>query len=165
MMKKVLTAFVLLAALLVFLPLARAGDAREDAVFPPFTLTTMDGRTIDSADLRGTPLFVNVMATWCPPCKREAPDVERAWREFKGKVQFIGIFVASGDRAMEDFVEKYDLTFPAGKDPGIVGDLNLVAFPVGIFVTPGGKIAKMHYGGITYEELKTSLEEILKEGD
>ncbi len=47
---------------------------------PPFAMTTLDGRTLDSTSLRGKVVLVNFGATWCGPCKDEMPGLQRLWR-------------------------------------------------------------------------------------
>ncbi|MCZ7546893.1 MAG: TlpA family protein disulfide reductase [Anaerolineae bacterium] len=57
-----------------------------------FTLETLDGETIRLSDLRGQVVLVNFWASWCEPCKDEAPLLEAFWQEYKDKgVMFIGI--------------------------------------------------------------------------
>jgi thiol-disulfide isomerase/thioredoxin len=49
---------------------------------PPFSLTTLDGRSVHSKDLKGKVVLLNFWATWCGPCKEEMPSLERLRRQF-----------------------------------------------------------------------------------
>ena len=51
---------------------------------PPLTITTLDGRELDLANLRGTPSVINFWASWCVPCKEEAPVLNAAARAYGG---------------------------------------------------------------------------------
>jgi thiol-disulfide isomerase/thioredoxin len=50
-----------------------------------FTLTSLDGKKVSLSDFRGKNVYLNFFATWCPPCKRELPDMEKLYREYKDK--------------------------------------------------------------------------------
>ena len=86
--------------------------APPQGVAPPFTLPRLDGAgSISSAHLKGTPLVVNFFASWCVPCREEAPLLERAWLRFKGQgVQFIGVNVTDTKSSARDFVRKFSIT-------------------------------------------------------
>src|SRR2546427_4785421 len=51
----------------------------------PFTLPLFDGRTVTLQELRGKAVFLNFWASWCPPCRAEAKDLEAAWQRVKNK--------------------------------------------------------------------------------
>jgi len=87
---------------------------------PDFTLTTFDGQTINTADLRGKVLVINFWASWCKPCEQEAADLEAAWRyyEDRGDVVFIGIAWTDTEPNSLRYLTKFDITYPNGPDLG-----------------------------------------------
>ncbi len=96
-------------------------------------------------------------------CKKEAPDLQKAYQTYRGKgVQLIGAFVKSGDDDIKKFAETYKLTFPVGKDNGIQEKLGVHGRPVTVFIDKKGTIVKRHIGLITYEQLVSNIEALLK---
>ena len=75
---------------------------------------------------------------------------------------FLGVFVKSKDDEINKFVETYRMTFPVGREDGIAGMLSVKGIPATVFVAKDGRIIKRHIGVITYEELASNIEAILK---
>ena len=87
---------------------------------PNFTFPNINGKEVSLADQRGKVVLVNVWATWCPPCRREMPSMQRLYEKFKGKnFDILAVSIDSESReAVEPFMRKMNLTFPALLDPG-----------------------------------------------
>ena len=82
-----------------------------------FTLSGLDGKAYSLAGLGGKVVLVNFWATWCPPCRKEMPDMEKLYREFRPK-GFIVLAISDEDRATVDgFLKKQNYTFPVLLDP------------------------------------------------
>ncbi|MFI4935320.1 MAG: TlpA family protein disulfide reductase [Caulobacterales bacterium] len=62
-----------------------SSGASVGAAAPPFTLTTLDRRTVSSADLRGSVIVLNYWATWCAPCRVEMPMMDAYLRRHPGQ--------------------------------------------------------------------------------
>jgi thiol-disulfide isomerase/thioredoxin len=77
------------------------------------TLETLEGETINTADLRGKIIVFNVWATWCPPCKAELPDFNELASEYDGEVVFIAVHCY--DSAMYDMPSYVADNFPDTK--------------------------------------------------
>jgi peroxiredoxin len=94
-------------------------DVRESILQDAsFSLTGIDGKTYSLAALRGKVVLVNFWATWCPPCRKEMPDMEKLYREFGGK-GFVVLAVSDEDReTVEGYLAKQKYTFPVLLDPG-----------------------------------------------
>jgi len=56
-----------------------------------FSWYNENGKTVSLQDLRGKVVFLNFWGTWCPPCRRELPDIVSLTKQYKGNVQFVGI--------------------------------------------------------------------------
>jgi cytochrome c biogenesis protein CcmG/thiol:disulfide interchange protein DsbE len=113
-----------LAALLILLFLglinSQKGQIKVGEKAPEFSLTTFDGDQIESTDLRGKVIVLNIWASWCKPCEQEAADLERAWRHYEptGDVVFLGVAWTDTDKKSFEYLEKYDITYPNGPDLG-----------------------------------------------
>jgi peroxiredoxin len=84
-----------------------------------FTLPDLQGKPVRLSDLRGKIVFLNLWATWCPPCRVEMPGMERLYRQLAGR-DFAMLAVAEdtgGANAVAPFVREQRLTFPVLLDP------------------------------------------------
>ena len=88
--------------------------------------------------------------------------MEKAYQSFKDKgVLFLGVFVKSDDKEIQDFAETFRQTFPVGKDTGVAEALDVKAIPVTLFIDNDGLIVKRHRDVINYEELAAGIEKLL----
>jgi cytochrome c biogenesis protein CcmG/thiol:disulfide interchange protein DsbE len=131
----------------------------ELATLPPYREEW--GDTLRLHDFAGRiPLVVNVWASWCPPCRREAPLLEAAWQTYRDRVQFIGINLRDSEDAALAFIQEFNQTFPSGADPrGYVADaFGLVGVPTTYFIDASGRIDTTKVGEITEEELALRIQ-------
>lgn len=116
----VLRGLLALGPALLFIGLLWFGLARSDSKAVPgqeapnFELPLLSGDgTISDEDLRGKPVVINFWASWCVPCREEAPRLERAWRAYrKYDVVFLGVNVRDSDVSARRFVRDFNLTYP-----------------------------------------------------
>ncbi len=90
-------------------------ERREHA---DFTLTGMDGKPWSLKEQRGKVVVLNFWATWCPPCRKEMPDLEKLYQQFKE--QGLVILAISDEDAgkVKPFVAGQKVTYPVLLDPG-----------------------------------------------
>ena len=111
---------------------------------PDFTLRTLDGTgTVSLADLRGQIVVINFWASWCDPCKEEAPVLEDFWQteaEPNG-VAFVGIDTQDLSDDARAFAKTYALTYPLVHDAGgeVGRDYGVGAFPETFVVDAQGR--------------------------
>jgi peroxiredoxin len=83
-----------------------------------FSLTALDGKTYTLSGLRGKVVLVNFWATWCGPCRKEMPDMEKLYGQYAGK-GFVVLGITDEEREkVAPFIEKHGYTFPILLDPG-----------------------------------------------
>ncbi|HSK69985.1 MAG TPA: TlpA disulfide reductase family protein [Candidatus Limnocylindria bacterium] len=89
----------LLLALMLVLPLAAPAETaapeaeapQADNYFLSRAYTNLDGTPFDVSALQGKPLFLNIWATWCPPCVAEMPHLDELAKEYEGRIAIIGL--------------------------------------------------------------------------
>jgi cytochrome c biogenesis protein CcmG/thiol:disulfide interchange protein DsbE len=87
---------------------------------PEFHLKTLDGGSVNLADLRGKVVMVHFWATWCPPCVEEMPTIDKLYRTLTGKdLMILAVSVdEGGEGAVRSFIQQNKLGLPVLLDPG-----------------------------------------------
>ena len=112
-------AYVLASAILLAgAAMAAPANLKLDEAAPVFSLKTPEGKTIASADLRGSLIVVHFAATWCPYCAAEAPNLEKLYRDYRERgvlVYLIDVKEPAG--IVTKNVRKFGFSFPVLLDP------------------------------------------------
>jgi thiol-disulfide isomerase/thioredoxin len=142
-------------------------DPADRIAAPAFTGTTLDGAPISSADFPGDVLVVNVWASWCGPCRAEAPTLERLAGQFDGKgVQFIGLNTRDSDTSARSFVSNFAITYPNIIDRdgllqlGFRDSLPPQAIPSTLVIDPEGRVAARVLGEVSESSLRGVIETV-----
>jgi peroxiredoxin len=83
-----------------------------------FTLTDLNGKSWTLKDLKGKVVMLNFWATWCPPCRKEMPDLESLYKQFAGQGLLILGVTDDDPEKVRTFVQKQGTTYPVLLDPG-----------------------------------------------
>ncbi len=85
---------------------------------PEFVLPLLSGEgTVSSRSLEGSPVVINFWASWCLPCREEAPLLERAWRAYRDDgLVVIGVNGRDAEADARSFVREFDITYPVVVD-------------------------------------------------
>ncbi len=114
----------------------------QPLVAPDFTLNSYDGSTYRLSDLRGKVVVLNFWASWCAPCRTEAPTLEQLWQTLSGQnVIFLGIDQADPTDQGQAFLKQFAITYPNGPDNGIVDAYGVQGLPTTIIIDPAGNIS------------------------
>ncbi len=113
--------------------------------------------------LRGTPVLVNIWASWCGPCIAEAPGLEQLARDFQGRVQFVGVDLQDQTGPARTFIHRYGWTFPSVADPtgAIRNGLGFVGQPITLIYDRTGKRVFIWPGPITADRIRTELNKVV----
>lgn len=113
---------------------------------PDFEVTTLDGKQLKLADLRGKYVFLDFWATWCGPCVRELPHLKRSWEALKDdpNVVILGLSLDANDEPVRPFVAKegYGWTQAVlGDNSKVTRDYGVAGIPQVWLVLPDGTLA------------------------
>lgn len=111
---------LIVMGLLVLLAVAvrqRGAGPLATGTAPDFTLTTFDGQTYTLSELRGRPVVINFWASWCVPCREEAPALQRAWETYQDRgVLILGVDYVDTETDALKFIAEFKQTYPNGPD-------------------------------------------------
>lgn len=143
----ILLLVAVLTILAVFgLALARKNQTQPTAgPAPDFTLTTLDGAQINLASLKGRVVVVNFWASWCAPCREEAPVLERVWQQYKDKdVVIVGVAYTDTEKNARAYLQEFGNTYPNGLDIGTkISELyNIQGVPETFVIDRQGNVAR-----------------------
>ncbi|MEO1451610.1 MAG: TlpA disulfide reductase family protein [Bacteroidota bacterium] len=137
---------------------------------PGFTVHTLDGQPLQSADLIGKVVIIDFWATWCRPCREEFAELKQFYQEIahNDKVALIAINTGSGGdtpEAAQAFAEKYDLPFPVLFDTRAQAGnlLQVSSLPTLLVVDPQGYVRYRHEGFDQAEGLSAWLLNVIEE--
>ncbi len=142
-----------------------SGITRVNRPAPGFILTTFKGTRISMEDLRGKPVVINFWASWCPPCRIEAPLIEKTWRAYKNRgLIFLGVNIQDRKEDALNYIREFHITYPNGPDPTgeISIDYGVSGLPVTFFVSRKGEVVRRWVGAIEKRALSSSIEEIMQ---
>jgi cytochrome c biogenesis protein CcmG, thiol:disulfide interchange protein DsbE len=114
------------------------------------------------SELRGTPVLVNVWASWCGPCREEAPLLAAANDAHGDRVQFLGIDILDERTSARAFMREFGWTYPSVFDAsGAIRDgLGLLGQPVTLFYDASGEVVDTWSGPLTQRALDGGLRRI-----
>ncbi len=153
-------------------------DEESDAI-PAFDFTLMDqnGNEHTLSDYKGKVVFINFWATWCPPCKKELPDIEELYKEYnlnQDEVVFLGItnpasaaYPNNTDSEKDEiiaFIEENEYTFPTLFDETgeVLKNYNISAFPTTFMIDKEGNVVGYVPGMMTKDIMVNIIEQVLQ---
>jgi peroxiredoxin len=122
-----------------------------------FELPDLDGNTRKLSDFKGKVVIVNFWATWCPPCRKEIPSMQRAWNILKGQdVMLLAVHVGGNEDKVWTFLTDFEVDFPVLLDASskVSKKWPLFGLPVTFVINPKGQIALKAIGGREWDDEK-----------
>ena len=132
-----------------------------------FRMVDLAGNTVNFESLKGKVIFMNIWATWCPPCLAEMPNIHSLYRKVDpDKIAFVMLSVDEGGiKKVNKFIQKKGYTFPvylpASSFPQ---EFQSPALPTTFIISPEGKIVAKQEGMAEYDtkEVRAFLESMVK---
>lgn len=133
---------------------------------PPFTLESVDGQSVSLSDYQGQVVLINIWATWCPPCVREIPRLERVYDEYKDQgFVILGINTTYQDKLdlVTQFVRDQNMSYPVLLDnDGAVGTVyGGRLMPTSYLIDRTGKIVVTKVGEVDEAQLREQVAALL----
>ncbi len=137
----------------------------QDRPAPAFDLPALAGPgSIALRSPAGSIIVVNIWASWCPPCRQEAPQLEQVWTRYRSPgVRFIGVDHQDTRSGGRSFVRQFGITYPIAFDPSgtVAARYGAVGIPATFVIGPNGRIAYRFLGKTTAAMLATILDRLI----
>jgi DsbE subfamily thiol:disulfide oxidoreductase len=137
----------------------------ENAPAPDFELHSLESSApIALSSLRGQVVVLNFWASWCAPCRLEAPGLRRVSERYRERgVRFLGVDYRDDDAAGRAFVDEFRLRYPSVTDPSgsLAYDYELIGFPTTFIIDPAGTIRYRFVGYLDEDVLEKALNDVL----
>ncbi len=136
---------------------------------PAISGTTLDGEPLDVADLRGKVVVVNFWASWCAPCRAEAPNLRAVAERRKAEgAEFVGVAIKDDRDAAQAFERRQGIPYPSLFDQAGVVLTRFRALapqvpPTTLVLDRQGRVAARFIGGVTEVELDGPVQSVLRE--
>ncbi|WP_396446282.1 TlpA family protein disulfide reductase [Actinomadura sp.] len=129
----------------------------------------LDGEPFKLSDLTGKVVVVNFWASWCAPCRGEAPSLEQVYAENKGKgVEFVGVNFKDSKANAKAFERKFKVTYPSlfdadGRVTLAFREVPPSAIPSTLVLDRRGRVAARVIGATTYSKLNPLVAKVVQE--
>jgi thiol-disulfide isomerase/thioredoxin len=112
----------------------------------------MEGRSVRLSELQGKVVFVNLWASWCPPCVAEMPGIQALYQKVDpAKVAFVMISLDQHPARAQALLRRHKYTFPVYFPAGRLPDpFDSPSIPLTVILTPSGQVAARHEGMADY---------------
>jgi cytochrome c biogenesis protein CcmG, thiol:disulfide interchange protein DsbE len=160
------TPLVLLAIAALAVSAVRPVVVESDALqigqtAPAFLIATLDGSSI-TQNFHGRPAYINVFATWCPPCRRELPAVLSEAKAYRDRIAFLFVDEQESFAAVKSFASSLDGMAPVAVDRGqFAATFDVDGLPWNIFIDRHGVVRYIYRGRIPADVLSNQLSQLL----
>jgi thiol-disulfide isomerase/thioredoxin len=144
---------------------AKAPGARPMA--PNFSLTDLDGRKIELAELKGKVVLIDFWATWCGPCRIEIPGFVELQNRYRDEgLVVIGVSLDDSVEPVKDFYREFKMNYPVAMGDGKVTELfgGILGLPTTFLVGRDGRIYSKHTGLTAKQVFEEEIQELLAAG-
>jgi cytochrome c biogenesis protein CcmG/thiol:disulfide interchange protein DsbE len=132
------------------------GAGEDPRRAPALTALTLGGDSVALSDLRGEVVLVNVWATWCVPCRKEAPELQEIHETYGGRgLRVVGVTVDNrgAESEIRRYIADFGITYDIWWDPdgAAIAAFGAVGVPLSVLVDRQGHVAWRHLGAFHAE--------------
>ncbi|MDX6606363.1 MAG: cytochrome c biosis protein CcmG, thiol:disulfide interchange protein DsbE [Solirubrobacterales bacterium] len=140
--------------------LSGSSDSGPGKPAPQLPTTVLVPPAVHLDSLRGKPAAINFWASWCEPCRREAPELERLNRSLHGSASIVGVDWTDGLDSARAFIREHHMTYPDLRDQdGVVGQrYGLIGLPTTFILDSHGTISDVLRGPQTAQTVRRALD-------
>ncbi len=157
-----------LALVVIFAVSPKGEDARKvtspvlGQLAPEITGKTIDGDKFNLDRLRGEWVLVNFMASWCPPCVEEHPELTKLSKDDGGPLQVVSVVSQDTNANVRDFFDEHGGSWPVvGGDTGPISiNYGLKKVPESFLIDPSGMVVIKYEGRVSYKNVVGQIEEL-----
>ncbi len=123
--------------------------------------------SLSLSSFRGKIVVLNFFASWCGPCRLEAPGLRKVSKDYSDRgVQLLGVDFRDSDAAGQAFMDGFGLEYPAASDPAgsLADDFDLLGLPTTFVIDAGGVIQYRFVGHVQEQSLRDALDALLDGG-
>ena len=136
----------------------------DRGTLPPVLARRLEGPFADGQlsldELEGTPVLLNFWASWCVPCREEAPLLQRGWRRYSRQgVLFLGLDMQDYSGDARDFLREFSISYPTIREPSneVARTYGVTGIPETFFIATDGKIVGHVIGVLSEEQLRAGV--------
>jgi len=131
---------------------------------PDFVLELFSGETITLSDFTGDkPVVINFWASWCAPCRKEAPTLAKVAKMYDGQVEFIGIVEGDTQNNALAFMDEFDITYANGIDRDRIGvKYGTTGIPETFWIDKDGQFVDRWIGAIDEAKIVWRIQMLLE---
>lgn len=166
--KKIISGIVLL--LLISVAIVQAMEKKKEPDLPGlevggkapnFMLQNLEGENVSLSDYKGKKVILNFWATWCPPCRKEMPALEKFYQQNNNEIEILAVNTDTNND-VADFVKSMNLTFPILLDhkTNVSGQYDILSLPTTYIIDEKGKLVKKQIGELSFEQLNEIMSEL-----
>lgn len=141
------------------------GPSRRLGAAPDVTLELFDGGTFRLAEQRGHVVVMNFWASWCIPCRREAPRLALAARQYHDRgVVLVGIAIQDSEMGARGFLKEFGITYPNGPDPqsALANAYSVASIPTTVVIDQQGQMRRRWLGELSAAQLTGFIDDALR---
>ncbi|MBJ6362534.1 TlpA family protein disulfide reductase [Paenibacillus sp. MAHUQ-46] len=166
----IIVAIAVLTVLAVFQSSTPTGNKeelpKEGYKAPQISLNGLDGKTYSFESLNGKPVIINFWASWCGPCKTEAPDLVRTYEKYSKQIEIYAVNITAVDSLDEAkaFVAEYGFSFPVllDLDGSVTQRYQVKPIPTTFFVNGKGIITDQVIGAVDPQDMERKIKRLIK---